>query len=107
MDCLQSCRNLSRVLVLVLGGFAVAVARADIALSAPDHQLRRLMHPTPAELTSEEKGGVYIYDSLEINQIHAALDKNFERMQHMMFTRINHPPPSGAGPVVVEDDGCD
>jgi hypothetical protein len=107
LDYFQNCRDFSCVLVAISGVFAGAIAQADMALSATDHQLRRLMHPTPAELASEEKGGVFIYDSLEINQIHAALDENFERMQHMMFTRINHLSPSGAGPAVVEDDGCD
>jgi len=70
------------------------------------YDLRRLMQPSAAELASEEKGRVQIYDSLEINEVNAALDENFERIQNMMFIRINHLPPTGSGPAEVEDDGC-
>jgi hypothetical protein len=35
------------------------------------------------------------------------MDEHFDRIENMMFTRIHHLPPSGAGPAVVEDDGCD
>ena len=88
-----------------------------VAVDAKEHEnrtspeyrydLRRLMQPSAAELASEERGNVHIYDSLEINEVNAALDENFERMQNMMFTRIHHLPPTGAGPVEIEDDGCD
>jgi hypothetical protein len=86
---------------------ATANQHETFAFPEASYDMRRLMHPTPAELTSEEKGQVYIYDSLEINEINAALDENFDRMQNMMFTRIHHLPPTGSGPAEVEDDGCD
>ena len=107
MEFIHRFRDCRRVSALVVAISACAMAHADMTVSTADPQLRRLMDPTPAELVSEEQGRVYIYDSLEINQVEAALDKNFERMQHMMFIRINHLPPSGAGPAVVEDDGCE
>jgi len=77
--------------------------------ASPDkrYDLRRLMQPSAAELASEERGHVHIYDSLEINEVDVALDANFDRIQNMMFTRIHHLPPTGAGPMEVEDDGCD
>ena len=71
------------------------------------YDLRRLMQPSPAERAAEQRGHVHIYDALEINEVNAALDENFERIQNMMFTRIHHLPPTGAGSVEVEDDGCD
>jgi len=71
------------------------------------YDLRRLMHPSAAELASEENGSIHIYDSLEINEVNAALNKNFERIQNMMFIRIQHLPPTAAGPTEIEDDGCD
>jgi hypothetical protein len=52
---------------------------------------------------------VFIYDSLEMGQVDDALDQNFDRIEHMMFIRIHHLPPTGAGPdeeVEAEDDGC-
>ena len=79
------------------------------AIPEDRYDLHRLMYPSAAELASEERGTVHIYDSLEINEVNAALDQNFERIQNMMFTRIHHLPPPGAGPdeAEVEDDGCD
>lgn len=86
------------------------IANADDAHSpaAPsDFQMQRLLSPSPQQRASEERGSVYIYDSLEIGQVNDALDQQFDRMQNMMFIRINHLPPTGAGPAEVEDDGCD
>lgn len=77
------------------------------ALPEDRYGLRRLMQPSAAELTSEKRGRIHIYDSLESNQIDAALDENFDRIQNMMFTRIHHLLPAGSGPAEVEDDGCD
>mgnify|MGYP001551576226 FL=1 len=80
------------------------------AIPEDRYDLRRLMQPSAAELASEKKGRIHIYDSLEINEINSALDENFDRIQNMMFTRIYHLPPPGAGPddeVEIEDDGCD
>jgi hypothetical protein len=71
------------------------------------YDLRRLMQPSAAELAAEEKGRVHIYDSLEINEVNAALDENYERIENMMFIRINHLPATGSGPAEVEDDGCE
>ena len=75
--------------------------------SDASYDMRRLMRPTPAELASEEKGHIHIYDSLEINEVNIALDENFDRIQNMMFTRIHHLLPTGSGPAEVEDDGCE
>jgi len=72
-----------------------------------DWQLKLLMTPSPSQLAAEQSGRVFIYDSLEMGEVNAALDENFERMQNMMFIRINHLPPTGSGPAEVEDDGCD
>jgi len=77
------------------------------AIPEARYDLRRLMQPSAAELASEERGRVHIYDSLEINEVNAALDQNFERIQNMMFVRINHLPATGSGPAEVEDDGCE
>ena len=87
---------------------AAGATNHEYATSIEEHyDLRRLMKPSPAERASEERGRVHIYDSLEINEINAALDENFDRIQNMMFIRINHLPATGSGPAEVEDDGCD
>lgn len=70
-------------------------------------QERRLMQPSKSQRLQEEKGTVFIYDGLELGTVQKAMDDHFDRIENMMFTRIRHLPPSGSGPAMVEDDGCD
>lgn len=73
-----------------------------------DWQLQRLMAPTPAQLLAENAGHVEIYEDLEAGTVGDAMDQHFERIQNMMFVRIHHLPPPGAGGAAhVEDDGCE
>lgn len=48
-----------------------------------------------------------VRDALDIDEVKAALDQNFERIQNIMFSRINHLAAIGSGPAEVEDDGYD
>ena len=107
MDCLHRRSALCAALAFSWCVAVNAEHHANHDSEQIDDQMRRLMNPTPAELASEKKGRIHIYDSLDINQVDAALDNNFERIENMMFTRIHHLPPTGSGPVEVEDDGCD
>ena len=86
----------------------------SVAAAADEHgwQANRLMQPTAAQLEAEARGKVVIYDGLDMRQVNVALDRHFERIQNMMFVRIHHLPPSGAGgggkgEAEVEEDGCD
>ena len=86
------------------------IAHADHDSSAAlslNYQVKRLLAPSSAQLATEQRGGVYIYDSLTMGQVNTGLDQHFDRMQNMMFIRIHHPPPAGTGPMEVEDDDCD
>jgi len=109
MDFLHHCGAFCASIAILWCVAAHADHHANLASPEDRYDLRRLMQPSAAELASEERGRVHIYDSLEINEVNAALDENFERIQNMMFTRIHHLPPPGAGPeeAEVEDDGCD
>ena len=87
-----------------------ASAFAEEAAMSPeslDYQERLLLHPTPEQLVTEEDGRVHIYDSMEISLVNEAMDQHFNRIENMMFIRIHHLPPAGAGPAEVENDGCD
>jgi hypothetical protein len=64
------------------------------------------MRPTPSQLAAESKGQVFIYDSLEINEVQSAMDISFDRIENMMFIRIHHPPETKDGEVEVDDDEC-
>ncbi len=94
--------------LLSISVIAYADGDSPVELS-PDYQLRRLIAPTPAERIAENRGAIYIYDSLEATEVNAALDEHFDRIQNMMFIRIHHRPPAGGGGGLaeVEDDGCD
>lgn len=80
---------------------------AAMSSESLDYQGRLLLYPTPNQLATEEDGRVHIYDSLEISLIDEAMDLHFDRIENMMFIRIHNLPPAGAGPAVVENDGCD
>lgn len=82
-------------------------ASSHLPLAAHDWQLSRLMAPTPAQLVAERRGQVFIYDALAINEVDAALDAHFDRIQHMMFIRVYHPPEPSGDSGYTEDDGCD
>jgi hypothetical protein len=77
---------------------------SPVALSL-DYQLRRLAAPTPAERIAENRGAIYIYDSLDAEKVDAALDGHFDRIQNMMFIRTRHRATGGLAE--VEDDGCE
>jgi hypothetical protein len=100
-------RTLAVVLLSTPTGMVLADGHLAMAPSHADWQLKRLMTPSPPQLQAESRGQVFIYDSLDINQVEAAMDENFERIQHMMFTRVRHPAPDPQTPAYLEDDGCD
>jgi hypothetical protein len=91
----------------MVGGLPSAVAADDRPPGFNEWQERRLLAPTPGEREREREGQVFIYDGMENSRVQRALDLNFDRIENMMFTRVHHPAPSGAGPVYVEEDGCD
>jgi len=76
-------------------------------------EMRRLLSPTPAELASEERGQVYIYDGLRDLDIERAIDEQFARVEHMMFIRVKVTDNQGkpdkdpsTGAAIITDDGC-
>ena len=98
--------QVSAVAALLFGGVSPVIGVASDVVE-PSWQELRLRAPTEAQLERERSGGVFIYDGLEYGTVQAAMDQNFERIQNMMFVRINHLPATGSGPAEVEDDGCD
>lgn len=76
--------------------------------------MKMVYQPSQYVLDREERGFVNIYDGFTDTQVDEVLDRKFERIGHMMFTRIKTTGTSGAvlkdsqtGKDVVEDDGCD
>ena len=79
------------ILALLVGAspFASAGAASAADASAEENlqkwQLRRLFVPTERELAHERKGNVYIYEGLTDRQVEQALDRNFDRIEYMLF----------------------
>ena len=69
-------------------------------------QLRMAYQPSDAMLERESKGFVFIYDGLSDHQVERILDARFERIDHMMFTRVRLTDAS-TGEVNIAEDGCD
>jgi hypothetical protein len=78
-----------------------------------DIELRRLFEPTPAERRAERAGRVYIYEGLREDDVQRALREQFDRVNSMMFIRVqpnpatsSRPSDDGSTPVSYQDDGC-
>ena len=76
--------------------------------------MKMIYQPSQSILNREAHGLVNIYDGFTDKQIDEILDHKFERIAHMMFTRVKKTDTAGAvlknprtGEDVIEDDGCD
>ena len=95
--------------------FAItSVSHANEPQSPGSWQMSRLFHPTQADLASEKKGKIIIYDGLTDKTVDRAIEENFDRIDAFMFTRTVVTDDAGAplrdpetGELVTEDDGCD
>lgn len=72
-----------------------------------DWQIKRLLSPSNSQLKREHEGHVFIYDSLQDHQVESAMNRQFDRLEHMMFTRVHFPSPDGDESAYIADDGCD
>jgi hypothetical protein len=105
---------LGAVLLAIPLHMPVLAQEVAAATGADRWQMRRLMQPTPAELNREAKGEVFIYENLKDTEVKAALDANFDRMDHMMFIgtvktdesgEVQRDPSTNA-PVIEDNGGC-
>lgn len=97
---------LSLILSLAMQGTVLAAELRDI-------ELRRLLEPTQAELKSEAKGRIFIYEGLRETDVEQAMEQQFDRIESMMFIRVQRTNEKGevkkdpkTGAVLVHDDGC-
>lgn len=81
--------------------------------SAKTWQVNRLLQPAQADLQRERQGHIMIYHGLTDKVVVSALDRNFDRIESMMFTgtvitdEASKPAVDPAtGEVVTENDGC-
>ncbi|MEJ2142381.1 MAG: hypothetical protein P8Y24_08510 [Gammaproteobacteria bacterium] len=111
----KSIAMISTVFVVALSAPVQAEEASDqLALLEANNQwqVARLFEPTKGERKLEEKGYIMIYDNLPDTTVDKALDKNFDRIENMMFTRVvttdknGQPEVDELGNTVTEDDGC-
>lgn len=91
---------------LIIASFACGLSAGPVpAAEAEDWQVRRLLAPTPQERTAERQGTVFIYDGLNEHHVDQALEQAFDRVQSMMFVRVQPAEPEPEEYWL--DDGCD
>jgi hypothetical protein len=109
-------RERTRTLIgRILLGLLLATGLTPLTMPADaddSFQHNALFNPSQSQLGAEARGRVMIYEGLDNAVIERALDSQFERIEHMMFTRIPQAESDpddddgGGGEVTVEDDGC-
>jgi hypothetical protein len=79
-----------------------------------DWQISMLFNPNEHQLEVEDKGRVMIYDGLYSAEVNQAMEQQFDRIEHMMFTNTIMTDEAGkplrnpkTGLVMVEEDGCE
>ena len=83
----------------------ISILLATPALAVDRYQQKMLFTPSDSTLRAEAKGRVMIYDGLDIDTVEKAMSEQYDRIDNMMFVRIQHP--QDDGDYYVEDDGCD
>ena len=98
----------------------IALAIIAITLSRPasaaadSWQERLLFDPSPAQLQMEQtRQRIMIYEGLTDTQVAQAMDRQFDRIEHMMFVGTIVTDSHGetvvdpeTGAAMIEDDGC-
>ena len=102
--------NIIPMLVII-----AAMLIRPVTVSAGDSwQVKMLFDPTPAQLEMEQtRSRIMIYHGLKDVEVTSAMDGQFDRIEHMMFTGTVATDSQGkvlideeTGEPVVEDDGC-
>lgn len=77
-------------------------------------QMKQLFQASTAQLQREQNNHVFIYHNLPDKVVELAMDKQFDRLESMMFTGIIITDKQGSplsdpetGEIITEDDGCD
>jgi hypothetical protein len=91
------------LIATLLAASATPAGAADDGFSA--YQQKVLFNPDESVRKAEARGRVTIYDGLDEKQVEAALDTQFDRIEHMMFVRTRQR--SEDGTTSYDDDGCD
>ena len=91
----------------------LVVAAPATAADVRDIELRRLFEPSQGELAAEASGRIYIYEGLRDRDVERAMADEFERVDSMMFIRVEKTDEQGevkrdpeTEAPATYDDGC-
>jgi hypothetical protein len=111
---------MNRMLKQVAGWLIPAALAASTTVAGADDegmrdwQVSMLFNPNEHQLEVEHKGRVMIYDGLYSTEVNQAMEQQFDRIEHMMFTNTIMTDEAGkplrdpkTGLVMVEEDGCE
>ena len=90
-------------LTTLIGTASAAADRSPELTELQKWQLRRLFLPNERELEHERKGNVYIYEGLTDRQVEEALNRQFDRIEYMLFLGTKRTDESGK--VLRKEDG--
>ncbi|MCB1724982.1 MAG: hypothetical protein H6953_16300 [Chromatiaceae bacterium] len=98
---------------ITVTAFVLFTSLGAQAASIGSWQKQMLYAPSQSQLKMEQRGRVMIYDGLKDTEVDNAMDKQFERIDSMMFVRTVVTDKQGeplrneaTGEVVAENDGC-
>ena len=102
------------IITTALIALAILLSRPSSADPADSWQEKLLFNPTPAQLQVEEtRHRIMIYGGFSDVQVTQAMEEQFDRIEHMMFTGTIITDSQGetivdpdTGEARVEDDGC-
>lgn len=105
--------RLGLVLLSVLAVPVSIALTATTVMADESWQHRQLFEPSETQLERESMGRVTIYSGFTDVQVAQAMDRQFDRVEHMMFvgtvvTASDGQPKTerSSGVVQTEDDGC-
>ena len=85
--------------------FGMTLALSNTGIHAGDtYQYKVLFNPSEANLASEKRGRVMIYNGMKEEEVELAMENQFDRIENMMF--INTQRRTETGEYVADDDDC-
>jgi hypothetical protein len=93
-------------LITVVAGISMNLMFQDslAAGGSNDWELKQLHDPSPSLRKMESAGRVTIYDGVVVADVDAAMDRQFDRIESMMFIRTKYPVADGT---FEADSDCD
>lgn len=94
------------IIFFVIGLKVQAVQSQDEPATTEFGQTEMLLSPSQSQMKREQNGSILIYDGLMDKQVNSAMDRQFDRIESMMFIRTKKVDEI-TGEITEEVDDCD